>query len=71
MECTNSNSTSRANSNVAASPAEGVAVVRVLAAVLERLVGANSGLAAVDPGPVTKFHALKSPSISVLHYLER
>merc|ERR1711862_280637 len=53
------------------SSSEGLAVVRVLAAVLERLVSTNVGLAAVDPGPVTKFHALKAPSISVLHYLER
>lgn len=51
--------------------AEGLAVVRVLAAVLDRLVSANSGLASVEPGPVTKFHALKAPSISVLNYLER
>jgi len=59
------------NTSRSSSTAEGKAVVRVLAAVLERLVSANSGLAAVDPGPVTKFHALKAPSISVLHYLER
>jgi len=53
------------------SNAEGIVVVRVLAAVLERLVSANNSLATVDPGPVTKFHALKAPSISVLNYLER
>jgi hypothetical protein len=51
--------------------AEGTAIVRVLAAVLERLVGANSHLARADPGQVTKFHALKAPKISVLQYLER
>jgi len=82
MECNkNRNSTTSTANNVGAitttsssstsSSAEGLAVVRVLAAVLERLVSTNSGLAAVDPGPVTKFHALKAPSISVLHYLER
>jgi len=54
-----------------AQAAEGVAVVRVLAAVLERLVAANTHLAKSDPGQVTKFHALKAPGISILQYLER
>jgi len=54
-----------------AQSAEGVAVVRILAAVLDRLVAANSALAKADPGPITKFHALKAPSISILQYLER
>mmetsp|Transcript_6300 Transcript_6300/g.7937 ORF Transcript_6300/g.7937 Transcript_6300/m.7937 type:complete len:472 (-) Transcript_6300:426-1841(-) len=54
-----------------AQAAEGTAIVRVLAAVLERLVGANTHLARADPGQVTKFHALKAPRISVLQYLER
>jgi len=51
--------------------AEGQAIVKVLAAVLERLVCANTSLARTDPGQVTKFHALKSPGIGVLPYLER
>lgn len=51
--------------------AEGESVVRVLAAVLERLVGANSLLAQTDPGKVTKFHALKAPGIGIHQYLER
>jgi len=51
--------------------AEGAAVIKVLAAVLERLVSANSKIAEVDPGVITRFHALKPPSISVLLYLQR
>ena len=51
--------------------AEGESVVRVLAAVLERLIGANSLLAQTDPGKVTKFHALKAPGIGIHQYLER
>lgn len=51
--------------------AEGMAVVRVLAAVLDRLVSANGPLAQADPGQVTKFHALKAPGIGILQYLER
>jgi len=51
--------------------AEGMAVVRVLAAVLDRLVTANAPMAQSDPGQVTKFHALKAPSIGILQYLER
>lgn len=51
--------------------AEGMAVVRVLAAVLERLVSANAPLAQSDPGQVTKFHALKAPGIGIQQYLER
>mmetsp|Transcript_10723 Transcript_10723/g.16362 ORF Transcript_10723/g.16362 Transcript_10723/m.16362 type:complete len:385 (-) Transcript_10723:1267-2421(-) len=51
--------------------AEGLAVVRVLAAVLERLVCANSHLSRVDPGQVTKFHSLKVPAIGIPAYLER
>lgn len=54
-----------------AQAAEGMAVVRVLAAVLDRLVGANAPLARADPGQVTKFHALKAPGIGILQYLER
>mmetsp|Transcript_36193 Transcript_36193/g.41992 ORF Transcript_36193/g.41992 Transcript_36193/m.41992 type:complete len:426 (-) Transcript_36193:378-1655(-) len=54
--------------------AEGQAVVRVLAVVLERLVAANEQVAlsrSADPSQITKFHALKAPGISVLAYLER
>lgn len=51
--------------------AEGVAIVRVLAAVLDRLVNANAHIARADPGQVTKFHAMKAPGISILQYLER
>lgn len=51
--------------------AEGLVVVRVLGAVLERLVAANENLAILDPGQVTKFHALKAPSIGISQYLER
>lgn len=51
--------------------AEGLAIVRVLAAVLERLVCANSPLARTEPGQVTKFHALKAPGIGIQQYLER
>ncbi|GMI28244.1 hypothetical protein TeGR_g8748, partial [Tetraparma gracilis] len=51
--------------------AEGKAVIKVLSAVLERLVSANSKIASSDPGVITRFHALKPPSIAVLPYLER
>ena len=50
---------------------EGLIVVRVLGAVLEKLVAANANLAKVDPGQVTKFHALKAPAIGIIQYLER
>jgi len=51
--------------------AEGIAVVRVLAAVLDRLVSSNAPLAQAEPGQVTKFHALNVPGIGILQYLER
>jgi hypothetical protein len=51
--------------------AEGMAIVRVLAAVLDRLVTANAAIAMSDPGQVTKFHAMKTPGIGVQQYLER
>jgi hypothetical protein len=51
--------------------AEGLTIVKVLSAVLERLVCANVNLALADPGQVTKFHALKAPGIGILLYLER
>lgn len=50
--------------------AEGQAIVRVLAAVLERLVTANAHI----PTPVheqTRFHAQRAPAIGILQYLER
>lgn len=50
---------------------EGVAVVHVLATVLDRLCIANVAMAQADPGQVTKFHAMKAPGIGILHYLER
>jgi hypothetical protein len=51
--------------------AEGLAIVRVLAAVLDRLVSGNAQRAATDPGQVTKFHAMKAPGIAIQQYLER
>lgn len=51
--------------------AEGLAIVHVLATVLDRLVVANASLARTDPGQVTKFHAMKAPGIGILQYLER
>lgn len=51
--------------------AEGSVIVKVLAAVLDRLVCANAPIAASDPGQVTKFHAMKAPGIGVEKYLER
>ena len=51
--------------------AEGTEVVRVLAFVLERLIGANTSPAQADLGNFTKFHALKAPGIGIKEYLER
>lgn len=51
--------------------AEGMALVQVLASVLDKLVSANAPLALADPGQVTKFHALKAPGIGIQQYLER
>jgi len=51
--------------------AEGALLVRVLASVLDRLVAKNVSLARTDPGQVTKFHAMKAPSIGIQLYLER
>lgn len=51
--------------------AEGAAIVRVLADVMDRLVVSNAALARQDPGQVTKFHALKAPGIAIQPYLER
>lgn len=50
--------------------AEGLAIVRVLSAVLERLVDAN-GQHLHDPIHITKFHAMKAPGIAIQQYLER
>jgi len=43
--------------------------VQVLSCVLSRLVAANDPVA--DPGPVTKFHALRPPAITILDYCAR
>jgi hypothetical protein len=51
--------------------AEGLIIVRVLAAVLDRLIATNSSISRADPGKVTKFHAMKAPGISIQLYLER
>ena len=50
---------------------EGSILIKVLAAVLDRLVKSNASIARSDPGQVTKFHALKAPGICVEAYLER
>lgn len=50
---------------------EGFSAVRVLAVVLERLVGANSHLSEGEKGQVTKFHAQRAPVIGIGPYLER
>ena len=50
---------------------EGLAVVHVLATVLDRLCVANVAMAQADPGQLTKFHAMKAPGIGILQYLER
>jgi hypothetical protein len=50
---------------------EGMALVNVLATVLDRLCVANAPVAISDPGLVTKFHAMKAPGIGILQYLER
>lgn len=51
---------------------EGLAIVKVLAVVLERLVGVNSHLSEEDKAAhVTKFHALRAPVIGIGPYLER
>ena len=51
--------------------AESMALVQVLAQVLERLVTSNSLVGKNTQVQVTKFHALKAPAISILQYLER
>ena len=48
--------------------AEGKAVVRVLACVLEKLASSNDS---DDNFNITKFHALRTPAISIHDYLER
>eukprot|EP00538_Stauroneis_constricta_P008935 CAMPEP_0119570592 /NCGR_PEP_ID=MMETSP1352-20130426/43692_1 /TAXON_ID=265584 /ORGANISM="Stauroneis constricta, Strain CCMP1120" /LENGTH=389 /DNA_ID=CAMNT_0007620261 /DNA_START=1096 /DNA_END=2265 /DNA_ORIENTATION=- len=50
--------------------AEGLAIVQILSAVLDRLVYNNSN-APTDHGEITKFHALQAPGIGILQYLER
>ena len=54
----------------------GKAITRVLAAVLGKLVSTNDQQAAIDQSEgsnsvVTKFHALRAPSISIQDYLDR
>ena len=51
--------------------ADGHTLSQVLASVLDRLASANASTAAIDPGMITKFHALKAPGISIHEYLER
>ncbi|KAL3806918.1 hypothetical protein ACHAXA_000394 [Cyclostephanos tholiformis] len=51
--------------------AEGQVIVRVLAAVLERLVSANSQLSSTWQQEQTHFHAQRAPAIGILQYLER
>jgi len=51
--------------------AEGLVLVKVLSAVLDRLVAANMQIASTDPGQITKFHAMKAPGIPIGQYLER
>lgn len=51
--------------------ADGIAIVRSLANVLDRLMSVNAPLAIADPGLITKFHALKPPGIGIYQYLER
>lgn len=51
--------------------ANGSILVKVLAAVLERLVNSNKSTARLDGGQLTKFHALKAPGIGVEAYLDR
>lgn len=50
---------------------EGLAIARVLAVVLDRLVCANEHLSRIEPRQITKFHAMKPPGIDILQYLER
>lgn len=51
--------------------AEGLAIVRVLSTVLDRLVAANAPIALADPGQITKFHGMKAPGTAIQQYLER
>ena len=52
--------------------AEGQAIVQVLAAVLDRLVSANSHLSSTQQQEEqTHFHAQRAPAIGILQYLER
>lgn len=61
---------SSASAALAAAQLErGKAFVQVLSCVLSRLVAANDAVA--DPGPITKFHALRPPSISIGDYCSR
>lgn len=56
--------------NTPEATARAQAYVHVLAAVLSRLVESNAA-GNVDSGPITKFHALHPPGISIGDYLDR
>ena len=49
----------------------GIELVKDLTLVLERLFQSNLNITLSNPGQITKFHALKTPSITILQYLER
>ena len=49
----------------------GIELVKDLTLVLERLVHSNLNITLSNPEQITKFHALKTPSITILRYLER
>jgi len=49
----------------------GIELVKDLTLVLERLFQSNLNITLSNPEQITKFHALKTPSITILQYLER
>ena len=49
----------------------GIELVKFLALVLERRVHSNLNITPIYPEQITKFHALKTPSITILQHLER
>ena len=49
----------------------GIKLVKDLTLVLERLVQSNLNITISNPEQITKFNALKTPSITILRYLER
>lgn len=50
---------------------KGAAMVEVLSCVLRRLVAANDQKLRGHEVPMTKFHALRTPGISIRDYLQR